>query len=88
MWFLCVYAFFFFNNIKGKIYKLQLQCVPKTLEMWAFKCFSAFPIFLLVTDFRFVTTCRIKMTRFLTDIKSLLQIILNYSKLSLKVANS
>lgn len=65
--------------------KLQLQCVPKALQMWPSRCFSAFPIFGLVTWF--TTMGRIKMTRFLKDVKNLLQIILNYSNLSLKVVS-
>jgi len=81
----CVCAVF--NNKNEKTYKLQLQCAPVGLEVSAFECFSAFPIFWLITNFTFVTTGRRKMTRFLIGIKNLPQIIVKYSKLPLKVVN-
>lgn len=73
---LICFLIFILNNMHGKHYKLQLQCVPKALQMWAFKCFSAFPSFCLVTILRCATIGRTKMTKFLRNIEKLLQVIL------------
>lgn len=73
---LICFLIFILNNMHGKHYKFQLQHAPKALKMWAFKCFSAFPNFWLVTNFRWATTGR---TKFLRDIEKLLQIVVIYS---------